>query len=180
MSTAGKVLVVLVLLLAPVWVILVSAVAELNKSGGEQVAKLKGDVANLEKQVTDTRRQIVTLKDQIKLEQVTMLQEVAAIRSHAADLEKARSETFEIAARVNYQVVAMQEAAKRSEATKELRVAEKTQEIAAKAAAEKEVERLKQEHAALVERLDKLRNDFKATLDSNRKLVDRLKAKRAS
>ena len=41
MSTAGKVLVVLVLLVAPVWIVMVSTVAQLNKNAGEQVAKLE-------------------------------------------------------------------------------------------------------------------------------------------
>jgi chromosome segregation ATPase len=177
MPTPGKVLVVLVMLLAPVWVILVSAVAQLNMSGGEQVGKLKQQVESLEKQVSDARRQVVALKDQITLAQVAMDEDLAVIRARQADLQKARSETIEMATRAKLQVASTQEAAKQAEATRDLRTTEKMQEIAAKEAAEKEVEALKQAHAESVEQLDKLRSEFKATIDSNRKLVERLKSK---
>ena len=63
-----------------------------------------------------------------------------------------------------------------AEATRDLRAAEKAAEIQAKADAEAEVEKLKQEHAALVEQLGKLRDDFKSTVDANRKAVARLKS----
>jgi chromosome segregation ATPase len=180
MSTAGKVLVVLVLLVAPVWIVMVSTVAQLNKNAGAQLAGLEKNVATLESDVASMTKNIVSLKDQIALEQQAMNQQLVATRAHQADLQKARSEWIEIASREAYQVAAMQEAAKRAEATRDLRAAEKVQETAAKQAAEAEVEKLQQEHAQLTEQLDKLRGDFKATVDENRKLMARLKAKKAS
>jgi len=180
MSTPGKVLVVLVMLLAPVWMILIAAVAELNKSGGSQIASLKTQVETLEKQVSDARKQLDALKAQIGLAQVAMANDLAVIRSRQADLQKARSETLEMASRVKFQVESTQEAAKQAEATRDLRATEKTQEIASKESIEKEVEKLKQEHAEAVEHLDKLRNAFKATLESNRKLLARLRTTKSS
>jgi chromosome segregation ATPase len=180
MSTAGKILVVLVLLLAPVWLVLVSGVAELNRSGGEQVAKLKAQVAKLEQEIAATQRGIAEVKGQIALEQAAMAEGLVRIRAQEADLRRARSETLEIASRVKYQLESMQEAARRAEATRDLRTVEKKQETDLKARAEAEVERLKQEHASLVDQLEKLRNQFKSTVDENRKLVDRLKTARSS
>jgi len=180
MSTAAKVLAVLVLLVVPVWIILMSAVAELNKSGGAQVASLKKDVERLDGEVAKLQKDVVDLKDQITLEQGAMADQLSAIRAHQADLQKARSETIEIATRVKNQLASTQDAVKRAEATRNLRTTEKTQEIEAKAKAEAEVEKLKQVHAGLVEQLDKLRDDFKSTVDANRKLVGRLKAARSS
>ncbi len=177
MSTAGKVLVVLVLLVAPIWVILFSGVAELNKSGTAQIDASKKQIANLENQVSKIEKDIAKLKDDIALEQEKMAEQLAVMRSHQADLQQARSSTAEIAASVKYQVAAMQEAAKRAEATRDLRGTEKTQEIAAKAAAEAEVEKLKQEHATLAEQLDKLRSDFKNTVDTNRRKLLEMRAK---
>ena len=180
MSTAGKVLVVLVLLVAPVWIVMVSTVAQLNKNAGEQLESLKKQVATLESDVSTMTRNVVNLKDQIAHEQEAMNQQLAVTRAHQADLQKARSEWIEIASRDKYQVAAMQEAAKRAEATRDLRAAEKVQETEAKQAVEAEVEKLQQEHAELTEQLDKLRGEFKATVDENRKLMARLKAKKPS
>jgi hypothetical protein len=180
MSTAGKVLVVLVLLVAPIWILMASTVAQLNKNAGEQLEKLKKQVATLESDVSANKKSVVTLKDQIVLEQEAMNRQLAATRAHQADLQKARSEWIEIVSREKYQVAAMQEAAKRAEATRDLRAAEKVQENAAKQVVEAEVQQLMLEHAQLTEQLDKLRGEFKATVDQNRKLMARLKAKKPS
>ena len=177
MSTAGKVLVVLVLLVAPVWIVMVSAVAELNKNAGKQLEDLKKQVATLENDLSTMKRDIVKLKDGIALEQEAMNLKLAATRARQADLQKARSDGREMASREKNQVADMQHAAKRAEATRELRAAEKKQETAAKGVVEAEVEKLKQEHAQLTEQLDKLRDEFKTTVDENRKLMARLKAK---
>jgi chromosome segregation ATPase len=180
MSTAGKVLVVLVMLVAAIWTVLASGVAELNKSGGDQVAQLNEKVAATEKELAAATRKLAQLKDQIALEQEAMKDHLAVIRAQKADLEKARSETIEIATRVKFQVAAMQEAVKRAETTKEFRQNELSQEVEAKAAAERTVEQLKQEHAELTEQLNQLRSKFKSTLDSNRQLLGRLKATKSS
>jgi chromosome segregation ATPase len=169
-----------VLLIVPVWIVLISGVAELNKSGGAQVANLKTQVDQLEADLAKMEKGLVDLKDDITLEQKAMNDQLEVIRAHQADLQKARSETIEFASRVKLQLAAMQEAAKQSEAARDLRTTEKTQEIAAKAAAESEVEKLKRDHAELVDQLDKLRDQFKATADANRQLVGRLKSARAS
>jgi hypothetical protein len=137
-------------------------------------------VARLEKEVDTMRKSVVDLKDQIKFDQVERAEQLAVLRSHQADLQKARTETLEIASRAKFQVASYQETAKQAAADRDLRVTEKMEEIAAKAAVEAEVEKLKQEHASLVEQLDKLRNDFKSTLDANQKLVNRLKGGRSS
>jgi myosin protein heavy chain len=180
MSTAGKVLVVLVLLVVPIWVVLVSTVAQLNKNAGEQVATLEKSVENLKTELATLRKNMVGLKDQIALEQDAMTQQVTLLRSQQSDLQKARSEWVENVSRARYEVAGMQETAKEAEATRDRRAAEKMQEIAAKQAVEAEVQRLKQEHAQLSEQLDKLRGDFKTTVDTNRKLVDQIKAKKQS
>jgi chromosome segregation ATPase len=180
MSTAGKVLIALILLVVPIWIVLISSVAELNKSGGEQVANLKAKVEQLGKDVAATQKNIVDLKDQISSEQETMAEELTMLRAHKADLQKARTETIEIASRVKLQLSSMQEAAKRADATRDLRKTELAQETVAKANAENSVEKLKQEHAELVDELDKLRAEFKGTLESNRQLKGRLNSSRSS
>src|SRR5690349_17272417 len=104
MSTAGKVLIGLIVATVPLWVVLASGVAELNKSGGEQVQKLQAEFATLEKNLAETRRQVAEMKDQIATGQVALADQLAVLRSRQADLQKIRSETIEIATRVKYQL----------------------------------------------------------------------------
>jgi cell division protein FtsB len=180
MPTPGKVLVVLVLLVLPVWIVLVSTVAQLNKNAGEQVAKLQKSVENLENEFSTLKKNITGLKDQISLEQDAMTQHLTLLRTQQADLQKMRSQWIENAGRASYEVGGMRETAKRAEGDRDLRSTERMQEIAAMQAAEAQVEQLKQEHARLSEQLEKLQGDFKATVEGNRKLLERLKAKKAS
>ena len=180
MSTAAKVLVVLILLVLPVWIVLVSTVAQLNKNAGEQVAKLQASVTTLESELSTLRKNVTGLKDQISLEQHTMTQQLTVLRSQESALQKMRSEWIENSSRSNFEVGGMKETAKRAEADRDLRSTERMQEIAAMQALEAEVEQLKQEHARLTEQLNKLQSDFKTTVDSNRKLLENLKAKKPS
>jgi len=129
MSTAGKVLVVLVMLVVPIWVTLVSAVAETNKTWGEQVQKLEGQVKKLQEDVKAARQDLVATKDQISRDQVAMAERIAMLRSRKVDVEKRLSETIEIATRLKLRLKATQDEIKQAEATRDLRAAEKTAEI---------------------------------------------------
>jgi hypothetical protein len=168
------------LLVLPAWIVLASAVAQLNKNAGEQVAKLQKSVENLENQFTTLKNNVAGLKDQIAVEQGTMTEQLTLLRKQQSDLQKVRSEWIENSSRANFEVAGMKETAKRAEATRDLRASERMQEIAAMQAAEAQVEQLKQEHARLSEQLDKLQNEFKTTVDANRKLLNELKAKKRS
>lgn len=174
MSTAGKVLVVIVLIMVPIWMVLFSGVTELNKSGTQAVEKLRDQVVKLEEDVARTEREVKALKDQIDLEQTTRGHETAVLRARQSDAEKARAELIEMQTRVKNQVADIEAALKNAQASREMREAEKKAEIKAKADAETDVKRLMAEHAELTDQLEKLRADFKETLESNRELAARL------
>jgi chromosome segregation ATPase len=174
MSTVGKVLVVLCMLVAAIWVILFSAVGELNKNWTRTVANLKADVESLKADVAKNERDIVALKDEITLEQKATAEQLAVLRSRQADAEKARTEMTEMATRVKFQLAGIEAAVKSAQAASELRLTEREAEKKALDAVEHDVEELKIEHADLVTQLDNLRSEFKDTLESNRQLVDRL------
>jgi len=174
MSTPGKVLVVLVLLVTPIWVVLFSAVAELNKNGTKAVETLKAQISKLEADVAKNERDIIVLKDETTLEQKATADQLAMLRSRQSDAEKARTELIEMASRVKLQLAGIEAAVKNAEAARDLRNAEKKQETEAIAAAEADVEKLKEEHANLTSQLDKLRSEFKDTLEENRKMADQV------
>lgn len=175
MSTAGKVLVVLVLLIVPVWILLASAVAQLNAEWGQELEKQRTEVARLEQAVTKNQRDIQALTDQISLEQDTLAEHRTLLTAQLADVERTKAETVAIQAAIKVQLDVLNSAIKNAEVARQQRSAEKQSETEGKAKAEKEVADLKGQNAELMDHLTQLRNDFKSILESNKTLVDRLK-----
>src|SRR5262245_34018949 len=99
MSTAGKVLVVLILISSVVWLVLASKVAVINANGAQMRDKFEQDFAKLEADSAQNRINLRLLKDQIAHTQVQMDRDLAVIRSRVAEIEKARSGLLEVAAR---------------------------------------------------------------------------------
>jgi len=175
MSTAGKVLTVLVTLMAIVWIVLVAGVAQYNMTGTQLVKDLTEKTAKLEEQLDETLKSIVDLKAQINQEQVSMAEDLAVLQSRQSDMEKAKSDTLEIALRVKLQLAGIEAAVKTAQLDRDHRIAELKAENEAKDAAEKEVAKLKTENGDLMTELAKLRDDFKKTLESNKESLERLR-----
>jgi chromosome segregation ATPase len=175
MSTAGKVLVVLILLVVPIWILLASTVAQLNTEWTQALAKRDQEITKLEKDVQDNERAILDLRDQIALEQGAMESEQAVVRSKLAEVERGKAEMIQIQTGVANQLETLQTSLKTAESAKELRNAEFKAEGAAKAAAEAVVERLKGENSQLMDQLTALRTEFKRIVDSNKKIVESLR-----
>ena len=70
MSTAGKVLVVLSVLMMGVWLVLISAVAQLNMTATEGIKKNKADIAKLKVDVAQTQQNGKDLLSKVNAEQV--------------------------------------------------------------------------------------------------------------
>ncbi len=87
---------------------------------------------------------------------------------------------IEIKRDVQLQLETIAAALKDAEVARDHRIAEKTAEIQAKADAEKSVDKLQGENSELMTQLQRLRGEFKATLEDNRKMVDRLLRQSAS
>src|ERR1700722_11428845 len=64
MSTAGKVLVVLVLLTSVAWIVLASGVAQLNTNGNTRLHDLAEQIEKLQTGFKQTHDEIVSLRDQ--------------------------------------------------------------------------------------------------------------------
>ena len=59
MSTAGKVLVVLIMLASLVWMLLMAGVTQLNRNGNQALIELTDKVAKLQEDVKTTQAEIV-------------------------------------------------------------------------------------------------------------------------
>ncbi len=176
MSTPGKVLVVLVTLASLIWIVMVAAVADINTTGSVKFASLNAQVEQLPTDVVETQGQLEALKDQISQTQVQMGLDLATVRARQIALEKVRADTLEMASRAKLQLADYEASIKTAETARDQREAEKKAEVEAKAKAEAEVKELMSEHSRLTQQLTKLTNEFRTTLESNKKLIDRLKS----
>lgn len=173
MSTAGKVLVVLVTLTLIAWLVPFCMVAQLNRNWGEQVKKNAAELAKLEEDVTKTNEDLQKVKDDLAREQYVRNQNLIVLRTTIADHEKsltARTETLE---RAKNRVAGQQQAEKDAATAAQRRVAEKAETLKLKAAAEDEVKKLTQENEKLTTQLTSLQQDFKNTLAENQRLIAR-------
>ena len=88
MSTAGKVLVVLVMLASLVWMLLTAGVTQLNRNGNQgrdcadrESCQSQGDVKN-------TQDEVVRVKDQTHVLQEQMDRELAVINARQKDVQR--------------------------------------------------------------------------------------------
>jgi chromosome segregation ATPase len=171
MSTAGKVLVVLIMLASLVWMVLMAGVAQLNRNGNQALIELNNKVEKLTDDVQATRVKIVEIKDQTGLLQKQMDKDLTVIRSRQHDVERISSSIKEILARVQYQLATLGETVKNAEAAAKQRADEKVAEQKALDDARADVQTVKAQNQELTDRLTGLRNEFKATLKTNASLV---------
>jgi hypothetical protein len=174
MSTAGKVLVVLVTLMLLGWLGLLAMVARLNDNWGELVVKNAEQIAALEKQLGDTTELLAKVKTDIAREQTFRDLRLVELRTDVADREQILTHTIEALERVKNQVKSQQEAEKLAELGKKRRNDEKAETEKAIEAAKAEVQTLTGQNETLLAQLDRLQKDFISTLGENKQMVQRM------
>jgi chromosome segregation ATPase len=180
MSTAGKVLAVLVTLASIVLVILGSAVTQLNKNGGEAILKLNTQLQKMDADLLAARKSLTDLKIQLTLEQVAKGQDLTVIRSRLADVEEFRAGVFEANARVASQLAVAGESVKAATEHLERKKQDKADLEKAKAENQAAVEKLIGEEKALREDRDRLLGELKDLIAGNRQLQEKIDAKAAA
>jgi len=173
MSTAGKVLVVLVMLSVVFWIVLAAGVDQLNRNGNEAVKKLVDQQEEAQKSLEEAKRQLVENRDQTTMTQEQADRDVAVLRSKQADVERARSQVVETLTRAQYQLATVQETIKGAETTAEHRTTERQEEEKALADARSEVQDLKSKNGQLLDELQSLRSQFKSSYDANKQMLSR-------
>jgi chromosome segregation ATPase len=168
MSTAGKVLTVLVMLLAIVWVLLSASVTQLNRNWTKQVAENKTKIEDLTEKNLVLEHDVQAEKDKTFQEQAVTENDLAVLESRQSDLEKARAQELEAAARAKFQLETTEAALKGAKADQEQRVADLNSEREAKKTLEADVEKLMSENGKLLAQLAQLREKFKTALKTNR------------
>jgi chromosome segregation ATPase len=173
MSTAGKVLSVLILLSSLVWMILTAGVAQLNRNGNEALKKL---TERLELLQADPKiiQQAVAAKDAITVLQEHMDMELAVLRARLNDVQRLSSNVTEVLSRVKYELEIVQKIVQVAEVARSQRTAEKELEQKALEAARNEVKELWAKDAELRTRLHHLRDQFAATYSYNSEEVRKI------
>src|SRR6516165_8627680 len=116
MSTAGKVLIVLIMLGSVVWMVSTAGVAQLNKNYSEALHKLEVQYEDMGKELEQTRADIAALNDQVSTTQEKTDIELAVLRARLAEVEKARSQIAEALARAQNQLATVEDTIKEARA----------------------------------------------------------------
>ena len=124
MSTAGKVLVVLIMLSALVWMLLTAGVDQLNRNGNQAVITLTTKVAKLQDDVTKTQEEVVQAKDQVEVYQERMDRELAVINARQNDVQRLASNVSDELAHVRYELASVKETLQNAEQDRTQREAE--------------------------------------------------------
>ena len=167
MSTAGKVLIVLVLLTSLVWLVLASGVAQLNTNGNTRLHELTVQIDKLQTDFKQTQDEIVAVRDQTSSIQENVDRQITVLRARQSDLEKARSKIIEYMTRVQYQLATVKDTIEKAKTTLQHRIEEQASEQQALVQAKSEVEDLKSKNGELLSQLSTLRQNFETVYRSN-------------
>ncbi len=173
MSTAGKVLVGLILLFTLIWIVLTAGVTQLNRNGNQTLITLTKKVEDLEGKLNETKLEIMRSKDRTIVLQEQMDTELAVINARQNDVQRNASSIREVLSRIQYELANVQATVETAEKERQAWTAEKAAEIAALEQARAEVKELQAKDEQLRQRLTGLRNQFKTTLQANRETVER-------
>jgi uncharacterized phage infection (PIP) family protein YhgE len=171
MSTAGKVLVVLVTLTTLVWMILASGVGQLNRNGNNRLHELNVQLAKAQDDLKQTQNDIVAFRDETSSIQEKVDRDIILLEARLADVQKVRSQIIDGLERLKYQLATVTEAIKGAQTALEHRNTERQAEEKALADTKAEVQSLMAESSQLANRLSDLRQTFRTTYKANVEMV---------
>ncbi len=173
MSTAGKVLVVFVMLFALVWMILLGGVAQLNRNGNQALEKLSNDLEKVQAGLETAKHEVLDLRAQTTLVQEKIDRDVIVLESKQADLEKAKSQILDTLESLKYQLATVEDTIKNGRATLASRIAEHQEEEKVMAGLRTEVQELIADNGELMNRLKSLRDEFQKTYHNNLEMLNK-------
>jgi chromosome segregation ATPase len=167
MSTAGKVLVVLVTLTTLVWMILAAGVAQLNRNGNKAVHDLSEQLAKAQVDLKQNQEDIVKFHDETSSIQQQIDHDLTVLRARLNGVERARSQVIDSLARENYQLTSVNETIKSATTALEHRNEERQAEEKVLATTKAEVQTLMAESSQLANQLKDLREKFQTAYKAN-------------
>ncbi len=167
MSTAGKVLTVLILIVMIPWLIMMSAVTQLNVNYEEKIAAQQKTLDKLADDVAKATSGAQTLTEQARALQDTTDLELREILGRIAAAERRQSSTVEDLTRIKAQVADITAAAETSKKNLAIREAEKAKGEEDLAKKKDEIAKAQAKNADLRGELAQLQDEFKRLLADN-------------
>lgn len=167
MSTAGKVLTVLILIVMIPWLIMMSAVRQLNVNYEEKIAAQQKTLDKLADDVAKATTGAQTLTEQARALQDSTDLELREILGRIAAAERRQSSTTEDLTRIKAQVADITAAAETSKKNLAIREAEKAKGEEDLAKKKDEIAKAQARNADLRGELAQLQDEFKRLLADN-------------
>jgi chromosome segregation ATPase len=167
MSTAGKVLSVLVALMTLVWIVLSAGVSQLNTNANARLHDLALKLEKLQDDVKKAQDDTASFLSQTSQAQEAVDREYEVLRAQQADLQRASSQISDSLAGVKYELEIVQETGKSAQSALENRNAEHQEETKELGQDRALVQELMAQCGKLRDRLTSLRKDFLSQYHAN-------------
>ena len=173
MSTAGKVLTVLILLVMITWIVMISAVTQLNVNWQEKIAAQDKQLKDATDGLTKATRSFLSLTESTRVEQTNKDRDLREVSARITAVEARQSIVTESLARLKFQVAGYDGAVKRAETNNATRKAEKAKLDADLAQKLDLIAKSQAVNADLRGQLSRLQDEFKQLLADNKTMVDK-------
>jgi chromosome segregation ATPase len=171
MSTAGKVLVVLIMLTAVACLILAGGVAQLNFNANQKLEQLAVELEKTQAAIESTKRDIASYRDQTTIAQEKIDREIAALNSQQTDLERTRTQISDTLLRLQYDLKTVNSTIADAKDNLQYRITKFDSEQKALADLRRDVQSLRSNNTQLVARLQSLRDQFQTTHRNNSDMI---------
>lgn len=173
MSTAGKVLTVLVLLVMIGFVVMLSAVTQLNVNWQQRIAKQDKELEEATTRTVDATKAIIDLTESARAEQTNKDRDLREVEGRILIAERQQSSQREDLSRLQIQLADYLAAVGRAQTNNTTREAEKAKAIDDLAKKRDEIAKSQAVNADLRDQLAKLQDEFKQLLADNKTLIDK-------
>lgn len=173
MSTAGKVLTVLILLVMVGWIVMLSAVTQLNVNWQAKIISQQKAIQASDDKLAQATTSYRTATEATLVEQAAEDRDLRDIRTRIAYLEARLSIKTEDLSRSQIQVTDYEAAVAQAGTHKTHRLAEHTKAEADLAAKRTEIAQRQEENGQLRDQLARLQDDFKRLLTNNMRQLNR-------
>ena len=177
MSTAGKVLTVLILLVMMGWIVMISAVTQLNVNWETRIQKQDKDLETATNAVAKAIKDIDTFTESAKVEQVNTDRDIREIQGRIFAAEARQSNAIERLERVKFDVAGYLVAVEKANTNLTTRDSEKAKALDDIAKKKDEIAKSQSVNAELREELAKLQTEFKQLLAENLELTTKAASK---
>ncbi len=177
MSTAGKVLIVLVMLMSFVWIVLAAGVSRVNTNASARLHEVTEQAEKLQGEVKAAQEEIASLLNQASQAQEQIDRQYSVLRAKQSDLERARSQTSQSLSAVKYELEIVEGTGKGAQTDLEHRTTEFQEESKRLEKDRADVQELMAACAKQREDLASLRKDFESKYHANIEMLGKVASK---